>query len=689
MKKLVIILILLIVIPSVIADWFYNSKNIIANIDISSYAEVVPTTPSGYIETATINMTFFPKQYDNQELLKFYTNPQAELDENSLKFTWKMPEGKIDFRLNADVKTTNIFPEIRQKINFPIQELPEDIKVYTKSSETIDSDDEGIIRIASELVRGEDDLYAAVFKIADWTKNNIEYNLSTLTADVSQKASWVLENKQGVCDELISLFIALLRAVGIPARFVSGISYTNSPLFPENWGAHGWAEVYFPSYGWLPFDVTYGQFGWIDPAHIKFKDSVDSDEPSTYYNWLGRNADLKTRKLDIKTELRDKIGYFKTPLNIESSTLKKAISFGSYNLLEATVENINDFYYATELHLSKPKEVKIIGDESKSILLLPAEKKKVFWILKLDNNLDSRYSYTFPLIVSTTNNISSETSFTANIRERDVSFDEVEKIAKLLEEEKEKKYSGNVVLECKIDKDEFYEYEDIEVYCNAKNTGNVFLDDADVCFENQCKKIDLGISQTKNVSFEINKSIIGQRESTVTLRNDLVSKASYINFKVNDVPKIEIEMLEFPLNVSYDENFTVSFTLAKKSQSNPENAEVIFAQGEIEKRWNIDELTEDKKFALRFVGSQLAYGRNNFKISIKFYDVLRREYRIDKELSIDLPNANPFQRVLLSLNTVGSVFETIGYETLAMMLLVGSIAFIVVVILVFRRSKGY
>src|SRR3989338_4597226 len=686
MKKLVIILILLIVIPSVIADWFYNSKNIIANIDISSYAEVVPTTPSGYIETATINMTFFPKQYDNQELLKFYTNPQAELDENSLKFTWKMPEGKIDFMLNADVKTTNIFPEIRQKINFPIQELPEDIKVYTKSSETIDSDDEGIIRIASELVRGEDDLYAAVFKIADWTKNNIEYNLSTLTADVSQKASWVLENKQGVCDELISLFIALLRAVGIPARFVSGISYTNSPLFPENWGAHGWAEVYFPSYGWLPFDVTYGQFGWIDPAHIKFKDSV---EPSTYYNWLGRNADLKTRKLDIKTELRDKIGYFKTPLNIESSTLKKAISFGSYNLLEATVENINDFYYATELHLSKPKEVKIIGDESKSILLLPAEKKKVFWILKLDNNLDSRYSYTFPLIVSTTNNISSETSFTANIRERDVSFDEVEKIAKLLEEEKEKKYSGNVVLECKIDKDEFYEYEDIEVYCNAKNTGNVFLDDADVCFENQCKKIDLGISQTKNVSFEINKSIIGQRESTVTLRNDLVSKASYINFKVNDVPKIEIEMLEFPLNVSYDENFTVSFTLAKKSQSNPENAEVIFAQGEIEKRWNIDELTEDKKFALRFVGSQLAYGRNNFKISIKFYDVLRREYRIDKELSIDLPNANPFQRVLLSLNTVGSVFETIGYETLAMMLLVGSIAFIVVVILVFRRSKGY
>ena len=683
MKKLLIFFILLTTIPFVSADWFYNSENIITNVKIYSDAEVVPTTPSGYIESATINLTFFPKKTYSQELLKFDTNPEAEIDDNTLKFTWKRPEGKIFFQVNADVKTVNSITKIKEKIKFPIQQIPEDILVYTKPSETIDSDDESIIRIASELVKGEDDLYAAVFKIADWTKNNINYNLSTLTAEVSQKASWVLQNKQGVCDELTSLFIALLRAVGIPARFVSGISYTNSPLFPEQWGPHGWAEVYFPGYGWVPYDVTYGEFGWVDPTHIKFKESIDSDEPSTYYQWLGRNAELKTRKLDIKTNLVESIGYFKVPLKIQASPLKKGISFGSYNLITATIENLNDFYYATELNLIKPKEVKIIGNELRSILLLPNEKKKVFWIIRLDNDLDERYFYTFPLVVSTTNNITAETSFASRIRENYVSFEEIEEAAKLLEEEKEKIYSVNVFLDCKVGKEEFYEYEDIEVYCDAKNLGNIFIESADVCFENKCEKINLGIAQTKNITFEVNNSKIGQRESPVTLRNELVSKSAYFNFKVNDIPKIQIFDLNFPISVSYDENFTISFTLAKKSFSNPKDIEVIFIRNEIDKKWHIDELTENRKFVLSSVGNNLRYGKNDFKIGINYYDDLKRSYDYDKEFSISLVNVTLLQRLFLWFNR----FEGVKKERVAIMLLIGTIAFIFVVVLLFRKGR--
>ena len=685
MKKLVIFFILILTIPSVLADWFYNSQNIIANIDIFSYAEVIQTTSTGYINTATINMTFFPKQTETQELLKFYTNPQAELTDRTLQFTWKRPEGKIDFRVSADVKTINTIIEVNEKIKFPIEELPENVIAYTKPSETIDSNDEDVIRIASELVKGEDDLYASVFKMADWTKNNINYNLSTLTAEVSQKASWVLQNRQGVCDELTSLFIALLRAVGIPARFVSGISYTNSPLFPENWGAHGWAEVYFPNYGWVPFDVTYGEFGWIDPTHIKFKDSLDSDEPSTYYNWLSRDADLRTKKLDIKTNLIDTVGYFKIPLGIELSTLKKSVNFGSYNLLEGTIENLNRFYYATEINLNKPKEIQIIGSESKSILLLPREKKKIFWILKVSNNLDSRYSYTFPLIISTLNNISSETSFASNIKEAQVSFEEVEQISKLLEEERKKEYSGNVVLNCKPEKNEFYAYEDVKLHCDAKNIGNIFLDNVDVCFENKCKKISLGIAQTKKIDFDIGTSIIGQRESTVTLRNELVSKSHYVDYRVKDIPKIQIEDLNFPINISYEENFIVSFTIAKKSQSLPKNVEVIFSQNEIGKKRGIDELSEDEKFIVNFAGSQLRYGDNEYKIDVTYYDSLGKQYNVNKIFVIHLTNANLIQRLRLSLNR----FEGISYQTIIIILLTGTIAFIAVVLFLFRRGKAH
>lgn len=683
MKKLSVFFILLIVIPSTLADWFYNSQNIITNIQISSDADIVPTATNGYIESALINLTFFPKQTHNQELIRFYTGPEAEITDKTLKFSFEEPEDNINFRLDAVVKTTNTIPKIRQKIDFPIKELPDDVIKYTKQSETIDSDDEDIIRLASELVKGEDDLYSAVFKIADWTKNNIDYNLSTLTAEVSQKASWVLQNKQGVCDELTSLFIALLRAVGISARFVSGVAYTNSPLFPENWGPHGWAEVYFPSYGWVPFDVTYGEFGWTDPTHIKFKDSVDSNEPSTYYQWLGRNADLKTRKLDLKTNLIDKIGYVKPSIQLDANVLKKAINFGSYNLIEVTAENLNDFYYATEIYLNKPKEIKIIGNEVKSILLLPREKKKIFWTIKLEDNFDNRFSYTFPLVVSTLNNISSETSFIANIRESYVSFEEIQQVTKLIEEGKEKKYSGNVILDCEMEKNEFYEYEDIKVYCKAKNIGNVFLDNVYICFENKCDKIKLGISQTKNFAFKVNTSFSGHRETPVTLRNELVSKSSYVNFNINDIPKIQIEDLNFPVNVSFGTNFTISFTIAKKSQSNPKNVEVFFTQNGFGKKWNIPELSGNNKFDVVFEGSQLKYGKNNYQIAIYYNDKLNKQYKIDKEFSVELTNTTILQRLLLSLH----LFKGIKHQEMTIMLLTGTIAFLLAILILFGRTR--
>lgn len=76
-------------------------------------------------------------------------------------------------------------------------------------------------------MKGESDYYKVVYELSDWTKTNIDYDLNTITAKAVKKSSWVLENRQGVCDELTNLFISMLRSVGIPARFVTGMVYTN------------------------------------------------------------------------------------------------------------------------------------------------------------------------------------------------------------------------------------------------------------------------------------------------------------------------------------------------------------------------------------------------------------------------------------------------------------------------------
>ncbi|MCZ6538760.1 MAG: transglutaminase domain-containing protein [Chloroflexi bacterium] len=56
----------------------------------------------------------------------------------------------------------------------------------------------------------------------------------------------------------------LLRAVGVPARFVAG--WSSGEYVPEaglflirNEDRHGWSQVYFPGYGWINYETTPGQ----------------------------------------------------------------------------------------------------------------------------------------------------------------------------------------------------------------------------------------------------------------------------------------------------------------------------------------------------------------------------------------------------------------------------------------------
>ena len=84
----------------------------------------------------------------------------------------------------------------------------------------------------------------------------------------------------------------MARSLGIPARFSSGISYSTSDLFPEPWQPHGWAEVYFPGVGWVSFDITFGEYGYIDVTHIKLRDGFDPTEPATKFEWLAEDVKL-------------------------------------------------------------------------------------------------------------------------------------------------------------------------------------------------------------------------------------------------------------------------------------------------------------------------------------------------------------------------------------------------------------
>jgi len=631
-------------------NWFFNSKNLLINLDVSSEAKIKPTSSDYSVRYINVNLSHYPYEHFGQEVVSFDFEPDAEIENNALLFSWQNPKDKISFGYKAKIRTINNIVKVKEKIPFPILDLPEELALYTKPSEIIDSNDEDVRGFAAEIAEGEDDLYAVVHKMAEWTKGNIKYDLSTLTAEVSQKASWVLDNRQGVCDELTSLFIAMLRSLGIPAKFISGVAYTESELFPENWGSHGWAEVYFPGYGWVPYDVTYGQFGYIDPTHVKLKESVDSNEPSVQYKWVASNIDLDTKELDIDASVEEKIGRIKDPVDIDVKVLKENIGFGSYNLIEAIMENTEDYYVSSEIYLSRPKEVKIIGEAFKNVLLKPNEKKSIFWIVKLADELQKNFIYTFPITAGTIKGSEASTEFKS--REDDITYTlaEISSILEQKKEEEEKVYSRDVEIKCNLDRNEFYYYENAFVQCKIKNIGNTNLKNLNICFESDCEKADLSIIQEKSFNYTVEKEIAGKQESAFKVKNNDVSKAAYIEYTVLDAPEIKISNIEFPNEIEYNDNFKIEFLLGKSSFSIPKNAVIAIKQNSFENQWTVEELPEGRKFVVNMEGKNLRKGPNEFVINVKFEDGNGKKYETEEKFAIELVNVTFVQNILLVFN---------------------------------------
>ncbi|BEH00811.1 hypothetical protein SDC9_128678 [bioreactor metagenome] len=73
----------------------------------------------------------------------------------------------------------------------------------------------------------------------------------------------VINARAGVCQDFAHLAVASFRAVGLPARYVSGYIETYPPPGEEKLAGsdatHAWASVYIPERGWIDLDPTNDQ----------------------------------------------------------------------------------------------------------------------------------------------------------------------------------------------------------------------------------------------------------------------------------------------------------------------------------------------------------------------------------------------------------------------------------------------
>ncbi len=78
--------------------------------------------------------------------------------------------------------------------------------------------------------------------------------------------------KRGVCQDLSHIFIAAARALGAPARYVSGhLSRQEGAIVQE--AAHAWAEAHVPGLGWVGFDPV--NIVCPTPAYVRVAIGLD------------------------------------------------------------------------------------------------------------------------------------------------------------------------------------------------------------------------------------------------------------------------------------------------------------------------------------------------------------------------------------------------------------------------------
>jgi transglutaminase-like putative cysteine protease len=135
---------------------------------------------------------------------------------------------------------------------FPAQQKPprEIALGYLKDSPGIQTSAKEVQSLVAQLSEGANHPWDKAIRFHEWVPKNITARIGPYTSVTA-----ALKNRVGDCEERSAVFVALCRAVGIPARLV---------WVPN----HNWAEIYLQDYRgkghWVPVHTScYSWFGWV------------------------------------------------------------------------------------------------------------------------------------------------------------------------------------------------------------------------------------------------------------------------------------------------------------------------------------------------------------------------------------------------------------------------------------------
>jgi len=144
--------------------------------------------------------------------------------------------------------------------------------------------DAAIIAHADALGAGATDVLELVERV-DAAVGALDYRRGR--TDVGVSVAEVLAQGAGVCQDFAHVTIALLRILGVPARYVSGYFFTaddatglDTSVDEVEVETHAWVEVAVPGHGWIAIDPTNRQA--VGERHVTIGRGRDYDDVAPF-----------------------------------------------------------------------------------------------------------------------------------------------------------------------------------------------------------------------------------------------------------------------------------------------------------------------------------------------------------------------------------------------------------------------
>lgn len=161
----------------------------------------------------------------------------------------------------------------------PVQQDLEAQQLMTQYTQLPSSLPQRIKDLAKQVTANDTNEYDQVAAINYYLQHNFVYDLHAprQPPNTDSVDQFLFVDKHGICEIFASSEAVMLRSLGIPTRLVGGYnSGSYNPLTDyyevHASDAHAWVEVYFPKYGWVPFDPTPG----FDP-------NPETKNPATWF----------------------------------------------------------------------------------------------------------------------------------------------------------------------------------------------------------------------------------------------------------------------------------------------------------------------------------------------------------------------------------------------------------------------